>query len=345
MSAPKNSSARPRGLSARVKKLLGMFNGDDHVLILIAADPDALGSALAFKRLLWRRVAGVTIASISEISRPDNQAMIRLLQIPMEPIEKIDPRAFSKKVMVDSQPHHSPRFPEPPYDVIIDHHPPIDKQQAEYEDIRPTYGATSSILTEYLQGARINLSQRLATALLYGIKTDTDSFGRPALQEDIKAFQFLYAKASQSTLRKIEFSEMRIEDLQPLQDALKSFVMRGHRLFVHLGQVASADNLVQIADFFLRVATVDACAVSGVVGQKVVVIFRNAAPRLNAGKMAQKAFGRLGAAGGHRAMARAEVPLTAITSQFPGLDHDKLGLRIRQMIQFPNAQKRTPRPE
>lgn len=138
---------------------------------------------------------------------------------------------------------------------------------------------------------------------------------------------------------------MRIEDLQPLQDALKSFVMRGHRLFVHLGQVASADNLVQIADFFLRVATVDACAVSGVVGQKVVVIFRNAAPRLNAGKMAQKAFGRLGAAGGHRAMARAEVPLTAIMSQFPGLDHDKLGLRIRQMIQFPNAQKRTPRPE
>lgn len=139
MSAPKNSSAKPRGLSARVKKLLGMFNGDDHVLILIAADPDALGSALAFKRLLWRRVAGVTIASISEISRPDNQAMIRLLQIPMEPIEKIDPRAFSKKVMVDSQPHHSPRFPEPPYDVIIDHHPPStnNKPNTRISD-RPT---------------------------------------------------------------------------------------------------------------------------------------------------------------------------------------------------------------
>jgi nanoRNase/pAp phosphatase (c-di-AMP/oligoRNAs hydrolase) len=307
---PAAKSRRPADL---VKRLLGRFGAEDRVLIIIAADPDALASALAFKRLLWRRVANVTIAHVNQISRPDNLAMVRLLAIPLTPLEEIDAASFSKKVMLDSQPHHHEAFAGITMDVIIDHHPTGDAcNGCGFTDIRPRYGANSSILTEYLRGARIKPSSRLATALTYGIKTDTASFGRPSVLEDVQAFQYLFPKANGSVLRKIEFSEMRLKDLALLHLALDRFVVRKHSMYVYLGEVASPDNLVQIADFFLRVDSVDTCAVSGVHQERLVVILRSAAYRTNAGSLAEAAFGELGAAGGHKAMARAEIPLAAV---------------------------------
>ncbi len=330
-----NGAAKHRRPPAELaRKLLATFDAEDRVLILIAADPDALASAMAFKRLLWRRVASVSIARINEVSRPDNLAMMRLLGIKVLPIEEVDPAAYSKRVIVDSQPHHSEDFPKLPIDVIIDHHP-VGESAAScgFMDIRPRYGATSSMMTEYLKGAKITPSVRLATALVYGIKTDTASFGRPSLPEDVAAFQYLFPKANQSVLRKIEFSEMRLKDLALLHLALDRFVVRKHSLFVHLGNVSSPDNLVQIADFFLRVDSVDVCAVSGICEEKLVVILRSAAPRTNAGKLAESAFGSLGQAGGHKSMARAEMDLGAVQKCCKDLSEEPLGAWVMRRLQ------------
>lgn len=337
MAYNKNDIGKPRSLPEATRRLLNMFKNDDHVLIYIAADPDSMGSALALKRLLWRRVANVTIATINEIKRPDNLTMVRLLQIPIKQLSEIDQSKYTKRVIVDGQPHHSDLFPDAPIDVVIDHHPASEQRQGEYEDIRPRYGATCTIMTEYLKGARINVSERLATALIYGIRTDTDNFGRPALDEDIKAFQYLYSRANQSVLRKISFSEMRLSDLALVQTALEQYILRGHRMFAHMGEVVSPDNLVQIADFFQRIATIDTCVVSGLFETKIVVIVRNVAARTNAGKMVQDAFGELGPAGGHKTMARAEIPLDALWAKDKPLDHEALGLQIRQRFQFPKG--------
>ena len=65
----------------RLRRFYKLFSGDDHVLIVINADPDAIASAMAVKRLLWRKVASVTISHINTIERPDNLAMIRLLGV------------------------------------------------------------------------------------------------------------------------------------------------------------------------------------------------------------------------------------------------------------------------
>ena len=329
-----NGGNKPRKPSESARQLLGKFDQDQRVLIVLAADPDALASALAFKRLLWRKVASVTIASVSEISRPDNLAMVRLLGIKMVPLEEVDLAEYSKVVMVDSQPHHHEDFSHMKVDVVIEHHPAGDAANHYcYADIRPRYGATASIMTEYLRGAKIKPSERLATALVYGIKTDTASFGRHSLPEDVQAFQYLFPKANQSVLRKIEFSEMRLKDLALLHLALDRFVVRKHRMFVHLGKVASPDNLVQIADFFLRVDTVDTCAVSGVCNDKLVVILRSAAPRTNAGKLAEGAFGELGPAGGHKAMARSEIPLDALPKNCKDLADETLARFVMRRLQ------------
>ncbi len=325
---------KPRSLPEQARKLLAQFEPEDRVLIAISADPDAMASALAFKRLLWRRVSTITLTRINEIARPDNLTMVRLLNIPLEHISNVKPLEFSKHVILDSQPHHSPALERLSPQVIIDHHPLGNMlDQADFVDVRPRYGATSTIMTEYLRGARIKPSTRLATALVYGIKNDTAGFQRPTLEEDVAAFKFLFPKANQSILRKIEFSEIRVKDLDLLRLALDRGLLRKHCMYCHLGKVKSADNLVQIADFFLKVDRVDSCAVSGICGSKLVVIIRNVAPRANAGKIAESAFGDLGSAGGHKAMARAEIPLAALPDDLDPGDSEAMTRFIIRNVQ------------
>jgi len=303
---------RSKSTRERVRTFLRLFRRDDTVLILIYPDPDSMASALAVKRLFWKHVRKTQIAYAGKIQRLENQAMMELLRIPMVEIDKVASDDFTRRVLVDSQPNHSEIFEQFSYDAIIDHHPKVKNWDAPYVDIRSGYGATATILTEYLREARIKPSMKLATALLYAIKTDTANFERDATEEDVKQFRYLFHYANLTRLQKIETSELRIKDLQYFQTALKNRVMRKKSLYAHLGEVPSADICVQIADFFMRVYGVGWSFVSGVYRGKLVVILRNDGYRKDAGKLAARAFGAFGSAGGHRGAARAEIALESV---------------------------------
>lgn len=295
----------------KLTRFYEQFTGDDQVLIPIIADPDAIASAMAVKRLLWRKTAGITIAHINTVKRPDNLAMIRLLGVKSVPVKEIDPAKFNKIVLVDAQPNHNEAFSKFNPDVIIDHHPD-SCIEVEYKDIRPKFGATASILLEYLKTAKIKPSTRLATALYYAIRTDTDNFNRKAVYEDVRAFQYLFPLANIQIVRKIEAAEMRPGFLKFFRTAIDNRKKRKGWMFSHLGAVPSPDILVIIADFFLRIDDVNWSIVSGTNGNKLIVIFRSFGYRRNAGKVAEKAFAELGSAGGHKSAARAEIPLSIV---------------------------------
>jgi nanoRNase/pAp phosphatase (c-di-AMP/oligoRNAs hydrolase) len=324
--------------SERVKKLYSVFSTDDQVLILINADPDAMSSSMAVKRLLWRRVAGVSIANINKVKRPDNLAMIRLLGIKMTYIEEIDQTKFNKFIMVDSQPSHSEYFKEYNPDVIIDHHPETGCK-ASYYDIRPAYGATATMMTEYLKAAKIKPSVKLATALYYGIKTDTSNFQRQTLPEDIRAFQYLFKFANIHLERRIDQAEVPLDFLQYYEKAFQSRVIKGNRLYVHLGEVPTPDICVQIADFFMRVDKINWTIVSGNCDEKVIIIFRNDGIRKNAGKVAESSFSEYGSAGGHKGMARAEIDYSSIEPYVSPRNQRKLALWIRKHIEIRTGSK------
>ncbi|MBU1172757.1 MAG: DHH family phosphoesterase [Proteobacteria bacterium] len=311
--------------SERLRKFYGVFKNDDQVLVAINADPDAIGAALAVKRLLWRRVASVSICSVNTVKRPDNVAMVELLGVNLLKAVDVSKTNYSRFVIVDSQKDHHELFKKYEFDVIIDHHPP-GKHKAAFTDIRPEYGATSSMMTEYIKAAKIRPSMKLATALFLGIKTDTNDFQRRAFGEDVKAFQFLFKHINLNLVQKIEYAEINPGFLKYFQIAFNTRVMRRGRVYVHLGHVGTPDVCVLVADFFMKVKGVGWSFVSGIFGKKLVVIFRNDGMRTNAGKVAEKSFGKLGSAGGHKSMARAEVPLCALQGQVD-FDHDKKMLR------------------
>jgi len=295
-------------VAEKCKKLQEVVNSEDSLAILIYADPDSIASAFALKRIFWRKVKKVNVVRMNKIERADNLAFINLLNLKHQHIRNFKTTEVTKWAIVDSQPNHHDGFNKFHFDIIIDHHPVSDNLDADFIDIRD-YGANSTILTEYLQATKIRPSPRLATALFYGIKSDTNSFARTTVSNDINAFRYLYKYANLNIIKKVESSEMTKRTLPSFQLALErlSFVKRN--AVIHLGEVQDAATLVIIADFFMKMAEVTCSIVSGIVDRKLVVIFRNAGFRPNAGKLAEKMFGHVGSAGGHKSMARAEIPL------------------------------------
>ena len=292
----------------KLRDFYQQFSGNDQVLVVISADPDAIASALAVRRLLAGRTGEVTLSNVNQISRPDNLAMIRLLKVPLTPYADIEAERFTKTVIVDSQPNHGETLAGLQPQAVIDHHPDSG-YRAPFTDIRPNYGATATILTEYLRAARITPAQNLATALYYAIKTDTDDFKRQTLAEDLQAFQYLFRHANIQLARRIAQADLRLDYLKYFKTALQSVRLRKGRAFVHLGTVANPDVCVVIADFFMRIHTVSWSIVSGICEKKLIIIFRNDGARRNAGRVAKEGFGSLGSAGGHKSMARAEISL------------------------------------
>lgn len=307
---PKSTSS-----AEKLKRLLELVSADDNLAVLINADPDAMASALALKRIFWRKVKKTLVFHINVIKRADNLAMVKLLKIDQEHIRNLNSSEVTKWALVDSQPHHHKQFSKFHFDIIIDHHPVGPDSVAPFLDISEDYGATSTIMTEYLRAAKIKPSPRLATALFYGIKTDTENFARPSLPNDINAFRYLYPFANLNILNKVESSELTRKTLNSFRTAVENLTFFKDIAFVHMDRVNDPDILVIIADFFLKMAEATWCIVSGVYGQKLVVIFRNAGFRLDAGKTAQRLFGDWGVAGGHKSAARAEIPLQEIGAE------------------------------
>ncbi len=299
-------------VAEKLKKLLAQVEPEDTVGILINADPDAISSALALQRLFWRRVKKTWVFRTNVIKRADNLAMIKLLNIKQQHIRKLNPARISRWAIVDSQPHHQEALSKFRFDIIIDHHPLSNGSSAAFVDIREDYGATATMMTEYLRAAKIKPSPRLATALFYGIKTDTDNFVRASIPNDIEAFRYLYPFTNIHIVKMIESSEMTRKTLTHFRAALENLVFFKDKAYIHMGKVNDPDILVILADFFLKLVESTWCIVSGVYGQKLIVIFRHAGFRLDAGKIAQKLFGSWGPAGGHKSAARAEIPVGAI---------------------------------
>jgi hypothetical protein len=171
--------------------------------------------------------------------------------------------------------------------------------------------ATSTILVQYLRAVDIKITQRLATALVYGIKADTLGLERGGSKADLEAFAFVHMLANHNALRRIERPELSDVALDLLANGAKRQILKGV-FFSHLGTVPTVDQIPLFADFGLQAEGVEWSVVSGVVGSDLHISVRNVGYVKSAGDVTRAAFGDLGSAGGHRTMAKAVVPVREI---------------------------------
>ncbi len=297
-----------RSNKERVNFFLNFFDKRDKVLILIWADPDSIACAWAIKKILQNRVDKVSIAHINEISRLNNQVMIKILKIPLQKFTPSLKKEYSKFILVDSQPTHREEFKNIKFTAVIDHHPLSNGWEADYIDVRPQYGATATIIFEYMRALKMKPTVHLATALIYAIKTDTENFEKKTDLQDVLAFQKLFRYINKHLLAKIESANLKRSELKYFKIAFNQIKFQRHRIFTYIGKVSNPDVLVLIADFFNKVFDTSWVFVGGSYKKKLIIIIRCDGYRKDAGKLASKAFKNLGLAGGHRDKARAEIP-------------------------------------
>jgi nanoRNase/pAp phosphatase (c-di-AMP/oligoRNAs hydrolase) len=300
-------------MKERLNALKKVLSKDDRLLIIINPDPDAMASAMALERLCRKWVTGTSIARRGSITRLENQRMKRLLKIKIEDLTHLNINDYTKVALVDGQPDHFAGLELPRIDIIIDHHKTGQESSASFKDIRPQYGATSTIMAEYLEAAGVKPGFKLATALCYGIKTDTNSFERDAIRKDALAFGRLFMHAHPQVLMDVEKWKIPKKSVPLLRNALSSYIIKYRVLSVFLGRIKNPDDAVIVADFLNSIEDVYICAVSALVDHRLIVILRESGLKYHVGNLAARAFGGSGSAGGHRSAARAEIDIKNIS--------------------------------
>lgn len=278
-------------------------------------DPDAIASAYALLELVQDYASEATIAYMGEFTRPENAAMVSILKIPMRKFTWDLLKPKSVVATVDAQPSFFKADDRLRFDVIIDHHPLSDLGAPKFADVRPTYGSTSTIFTEYYQAAGIRMSKKIATALFYGLKVDTGNLTRNVSDADVAAFRYLRMRTDENMVRTIELSQLPVETLDYFAIAIANKKIRREVAFAYLGTIPNPDMCVHVADFFIKLTGISWAVLACRSKDRVVVVFRSDGFRKHAGHLAEGLFMDYGSAGGHRTMARAELELSRLEAE------------------------------
>jgi nanoRNase/pAp phosphatase (c-di-AMP/oligoRNAs hydrolase) len=299
----------------RLERLFEAVGEADQVLILPHnnPDPDAIASAVALQHLLAEKlgVAG-HIAYLGLIGRAENKALVRFLRRPLQPLTQSDLRRPVLVALVDVQPGAgSITLPlESGVDIVIDRHEWCQATaDASFADIRPELGATSTILTGYLQAAGIEPPPPLATALFYGIKSNTMGLARNTSPADAAAYFYLRPRIEVGALAQIERAQVPADYFRSFDIALQAARIYDGLVISYLGAMSYPDLAAEMADVLLRLEASHCVICLGVHHDVLFVSVRARGLGGGAGKLVQAIVGKEGTAGGHGTMAGGQVPL------------------------------------
>lgn len=283
------------------------------ILVHSQPDPDAIASAMALRTLLRRNKKTAIIGYLGEkISRPENVAMVELMDIELQVVSHDDIRNFDSVALVDVQPSYF-RGEITDIDSVIDHHPRTPECDAKFTEISSEEGATATIMTRLLRAAQVEISAKLSTALLYGIKADTMILNRGADLDDLEAFTYLYSQADLGLLRKIESKTLYSEEIKHYGQALSKHWINDGIIFMNLGRIEKEHLISQVADMGMKVEGVNWSVAFGIVsGSHVVMSVRNSGSVKSAGRLLFELFDEIGSAGGHRSYAKAVIPMSEV---------------------------------
>ena len=299
----------------RCRKLKTAIDGIDGRLAVVMhdnPDPDAIASAVALARIAERFGVPATPCYYGEISHEENRALVNLLDLDLRHLgPEEDISEFAGFALVDhSRPGVNDGLPEAVYpEIVVDHHPPRAPIEARFTDLRSEVGATSTLLTTYLTELDVGLDPTIATALLYGIRVDTDDFRREVDVADFTAAATLLPYADDAVLEKVESPSIGGETVDVLGRAIQRRDVRDHVLVSYVGSLGNRDALSQAADRLLSMQGIDATLVYGRCDGTVYVSARSRASDIDLGETLRTAFEKVGSAGGHADMAGAQIPL------------------------------------
>ncbi len=271
-------------------------------------DPDAIAATVALGFLLtcW----GKTVETYYEgrIGRAENTSLMNFLKRPITPLLDPPPAPI---ILIDTQPANgnNPLLNAPIWGAIDHHSLKPSSQKLPFSDIRPEIGSTSTMVTEYLQCAELVPDAKLATALFYGIKSDTRDLKRHTTPNDIASYDYLRPLINQQALTQIEKAQVSTDYFHHAFDGLKNAQVYKNLLVSYLGEMSYPDLPAELADWLLRYEEVNWVVCAGLYNETIRISVRAHPVKGTAREMAQEIVRELGVGGGHDMIAGGQVPL------------------------------------
>jgi len=324
-SARSPNDARPPPTSSltavhKVRRLIAVARTKKRALVLTHdnPDPDAVASACGLAWLL-RECAGVKAHAAygGIIGRAENKAMLKVLHLPIEPVARVRGK-HDLLCLVDTQPevgNYSAPIADPQRriaQVAIDHHPARPASAlCAFHDVGGPTGATSTLIVQYLRAAGLVPGPQLATALFYGIKSDTRDLGREVDRSDLESYNWLFPLYDKGALSRIEHPSVPARYFAAYHLAYERARLhgKGSAVVVDMGPVYVPEIVPEVAEKLVSLDGLRWSIAAGAFQDELYLSLRLNDKRFNAGKLVRQVcapFG--GSAGGHGAMAGARIP-------------------------------------
>lgn len=275
-------------------------------------DPDALCSAAILGRILRNGFKQkVTLAYGGIVGRAENRELLKVLGTKVSHLRHLNLKLYRRFALVDAQPFTgNSQLPDDTVpELVFDHHP--ERQPVEevpFADIRPGYGATATILAEYLEVSGLPFPRSLATAVVYAIRSETQEFGREYTRADKAVYDRLLPDTDRRALARIQNARLPLTYFKNLHEALENLETVDTLIVSHLGIVEQPDIVPEIADLLLRMEGKTWSLATGRFGDRVYLSIRTTNPRADAGAVMRKLLGRRGKGGGHGMVAGGWIP-------------------------------------
>ena len=308
-------------LKKYIDDMLAWVRGKGKILIVVHdnPDPDCFASAMALNHLFVMTLNREAVIAFSGmIGRSENLTMAKELQIPLTPLTILDIKEFQVICMVDTQPGtgNNSLPPDARVDILIDHHPLRESSKVcRWRDIRPDYGVTATILYEYLIAQNISIGTKLATALFYAIKSETQDLGREANRPDRDAYLRLFPISNKKLLYEIDHPKLPIEYFLTLNNALKHAKIFDRVLVANLREILFPEIVAELADILLRLEEIETVLCMGLYNDEMVLSMRTIRHDCNAGEIIRSLVDGMGTAGGHGMMAGGKVDHVSSSSK------------------------------
>ncbi|MFW6385496.1 MAG: DHH family phosphoesterase [Halodesulfurarchaeum sp.] len=324
-----DTRSRLQGLRGTLRAMggtLGVFTHDN-------PDPDAIASAVALVAIAeWFGVEAVP-CYFGDITHQENRAFVNLLDFELRNVDPSEEIAFDHYALVD---HSGPGIndqlsPDTSVDVVIDHHLPTGTIDAQYVDIRPQVGATSTMLVDYIRGYSIPVDSTVATGLLYGIRIDTRDFAQHVTIQDFEAAAYLLPLADTDVLHRVENPSVSPETMNIVARAIRNRRVDSAVLSSCVGSFSDRDAIAQAADRLLNMEGISVAIVYGYNEGRIVLSGRSRGVNLHLGETLRASFGDIGSAGGHGNMAGAQIPL-GIFDEIDKEDRPDLADVVEQVV-------------
>ncbi len=305
------------------------------IILQTNPDPDSIASGVALKLYAKRMGVDADIIYDGVVGLPENVALINLLDARLIEAGEVNlERDYQWTALVDVATAANCALPDGKIPtIVIDHHiVPESEVKGNLVAIFPV-ASTSTIMTNFLRYAKIQIDPVTATALMMGLLTDTMWLTRKLTPIDLETFQFLSDVMDRTLFQRIRMvsSHPSPEHIELLGRALRASKTKGDFRFVYLGEVDNRESIAIVADYLLSYEGPNTVITCGKIENNIYVSARTRLDTLHLGKLMKDAFSDIGTGGGHAKMAGATIPLRAF-SQGKGGPRSRVNSLIQERI-------------